>query len=90
MSRKKRQPQDNDRLIDELVQAVNGTDVPKHRQCPICFPNLGGVGNAYSSKGPRTFYKCQACGHTWTCKVTHEQVVVEHRTVEIQTRGPQW
>lgn len=40
-------------------------DPPKHRQCPLCWGGLGGVGVAYSTHGSVSFYKCKVCSHTW-------------------------
>lgn len=62
-------------------------DVPKHRQCPLCYTGLGGVGSQYSKHGNTGYYKCQCCGHTWTATVKVEAVKIEHKVVDMETRA---
>jgi transposase-like protein len=58
----------------------------RHRQCPICFHGtMNGVGEAYATRAPKTYYKCDRCGHTWTAEIKRV-VSVEHREVELTTR----
>lgn len=57
-------------------------EVPKHRQCELCFGVLGGVGVAYglAKKTPefgKRYYKCKVCKHTWTYPVSPAQVLEE-------------
>lgn len=61
--------------------------VEAHRHCPSCFNGMGGIGNAYTKVGRKTYYKCGSCGHTWTAIISHETVTVTRRTVELDTRG---
>lgn len=51
--------------------AASADNVPKHRQCPLCFNNPvnRGVGQAYSTKGRTRYYKCNHCGFTWTHEI---------------------
>lgn len=57
---------------------------PKHRQCPTCFNGaLNGIGQAYSTHGATTYYKCDRCGHTWTVRADHQQTVIRHREVQL-------
>lgn len=62
-------------------------DVPAYRQCPLCYSGQGGIGRAYSTQGRTRYYKCSNCGHTWTARVVTEVDQVEHRRVDLETRG---
>jgi len=69
-------------------------EVEKHRQCPICYSgDLNGVGNAYRTSTPTTYYKCDRCGHTWTAVIrrvvttTHREIEVQHRPVDVVERA---
>jgi uncharacterized protein with PIN domain len=42
----------------------------KHRRCPVCYDNLGGIGNRksqnqISGRMHRVFYSCDQCGSEW-------------------------
>ncbi|HEV3022933.1 MAG TPA: hypothetical protein VGX76_10710 [Pirellulales bacterium] len=63
-------------------------EVPKHRQCPLCFEGRGnGVGKAYNSQQGKTYYMCDNCGHTWVVRVKRVVSSIEHREVELEERG---
>ena len=54
--------------------------VPKHRQCPICFGGMGGVGHATgiyrkSSTYAKRYYACDKCGHSWSVELQPSQVI---------------
>lgn len=74
---------------NKLPAKPQTTDAPKqvepHRVCPICGPN-GGVGNAYHSRDPISYYKCQQCGHTWSVEVRNVETVIRHRETVVRTR----
>jgi len=57
--------------------------VEKHRQCPLCWGRLKGVGRSYSSRGNKTYYKCRSCDHTWTVTTVHARTVIDYREVII-------
>ena len=60
--------------------------VEAHRQCPTCYHGpLNGIGNAYNTQAPTTYYKCDRCGHTWSA-VIRRIVTTTHREVEMQQR----
>jgi len=53
--------------------------VEPHRQCPLCYGGLGGVGQANgtyekASTLTKRYYKCDRCAHTWVVSITPEQV----------------
>lgn len=61
--------------------------VEPHRRCPLCHEGaLNGVGHAYSTQSPVTYYKCDRCGHTWSC-VIRRTATVTHREVEMVERS---
>lgn len=68
--------------------------VEPHRRCPLCHEGaLNGVGHAYSTQAPVTYYKCDRCGHTWSCvirrtaTVTHREINVQHQESEVTERA---
>lgn len=63
-----------------------GLSVSEHRRCPSCHGAMKGVGNAYATRGPKTYYKCTTCGHTWTVSVVANATLIEHRQRKIETR----
>ena len=64
-------------------------EAEKHRQCPICYHgDLNGVGSAYRTANPTTYYKCDRCGHTWTA-IIRRVVTTTHREIEVQHREPE-
>lgn len=53
---------------------------PKHRQCPLCFTGMGGVGSSTGiyrkgSTYAKRYYCCNKCGHTWTVDIQPSQVI---------------
>lgn len=61
-------------------------EVEACRQCPVCYQGYRGVGTAYSTQGRKRYYKCGACGHTWTHVLPPETVQVDHRTALVDFR----
>lgn len=68
-----------------------GQEVPKYRQCPLCFNGpMNGTGVAYCTQGSTRYYKCKCCGHTWTATVKTEVINIGHRIVGLdgERSGP--
>lgn len=75
----------------ESVKTLAGQDMKAHRRCPLCWNRCKGYGTAYSTApSGRTYYRCvqtlsdePPCGHTWSCVIQLETIVVEHRVVNL-------
>lgn len=55
------------------------SDVPPHKQCPLCWGERRGVGicDGTYKKGSsylKRYYRCNQCAHTWTKEFIPEQV----------------
>ncbi len=54
--------------------------VDEHRQCPLCYGGLGGVGQSNGGYQKAStlrvrYYKCDRCAHTWSIYLEPEKVV---------------
>lgn len=50
-------------------------EIPKCRQCPICWNGLRGVGRAANTAGRCRSYKCDQCGHNWKYMIPTDVVL---------------
>jgi hypothetical protein len=71
---------------DAMPAKEQKKQVDKHRQCTICHPNLGGVGQPYRTAGMKTYYKCDACGHNYHVEFKTTELVVRYREIESISR----
>jgi hypothetical protein len=84
-------------IVTPVVEPMFTTSYDTHgpltmemaRRCPLCWGTRQGTGTQYSGGpgGSRKYYKCGKCNHTWTATITIEKIVIEHRRVELETRG---
>jgi len=98
---KKQQPQGTSKPIEPVPVQKPTRNVPKHQQCPLCFEGRGGVGKPgwwrrISGTRVKRQYICRECGFDWTAdvrtteevlKIEYQQVEVQHRPVDLDSRG---
>lgn len=60
-------------LMIEAKSPYAGDDKPlivkECRRCRFCWGTQQGVGEAYCTRYPTRYYKCQKCGTTWTVRL---------------------